>query len=94
MRCGNLHALDPLEAAGAVIEAMRSGCGCELGFLLGTDDDNDPLTEEAEAAPSKRALPRASRRVHPDELRVPSLPRGAVTRALRMLIADTGNQYG
>ena len=47
----NLHALDPLEAAAAVIEAMRSGCGCERWDFYRTDDDNDPLTEEAEVAP-------------------------------------------
>ena len=47
----NLHALDPLEAAGAVIEAMRSGCGCERWDFYRTDDDNDPLAEEAEVAP-------------------------------------------
>ena len=46
----NLHALDPLEAAAAVIEAMRSGCGCERWDFYRTDDDNDPLTEEAETA--------------------------------------------
>ena len=46
----NLHALDPLEAAAAVIEAMRSGCGCERWDFYRTDDDNDPLTEEAEMA--------------------------------------------
>ena len=47
----NLHALDPLEAAAAVIEAMRSGCGCERWDFYRTDDDNDPLAEEAEVAP-------------------------------------------
>jgi len=47
----NLHALDPLEAAAAVIEAMRSGCGCERWDFYRTDDDNDPLAEEAEATP-------------------------------------------
>ena len=47
----NLHALDPLEAAAAVIEAMRSGCGCERWDFYRTDDDDDPLAEEAEAAP-------------------------------------------
>ena len=46
----NLHALDPLEAAAAVIEAMRSGCGCERWDFYRTDDDNDPLAEEAEMA--------------------------------------------
>lgn len=46
----NLHALDPLEAAAAVIEAMRSGCGCERWDFYRTDDDDDPLAEEAEAA--------------------------------------------
>ena len=46
----NLHALDPLEAAAAVIEAMRSGCGCERWDFYRTDDDEDPLAEEAEAA--------------------------------------------
>ena len=46
----NLHALDPLEAADAVIEAMRSGCGCERWDFYRTDDDNDPLAEEAEMA--------------------------------------------
>ena len=47
----NLHALDPLEAAAAVIEAMRSGCGCERWDFYRTDDDDDPLAEEAEVAP-------------------------------------------
>lgn len=46
----NLHALDPLEAAAAVIEAMRSGCGCDRWDFYRTDDDEDPLAEEAEAA--------------------------------------------
>ena len=46
----NLHALDPLEAAAAVIEAMRSGCGCERWDFYRTDDDEDPLAEEAEMA--------------------------------------------
>ena len=46
----NLHALDPLEAAAAVIEAMRSGCGCERWDFYRTDDDDDPLAEEAETA--------------------------------------------
>ena len=46
----NLHALDPLEAAAAVIEAMRSGCGCDRWDFYRTDDDDDPLAEEAEAA--------------------------------------------
>ena len=54
MRCGTC-ALDPLEAAAAVIEAMRSGCGCERwDFYRTDDDDDDPLAEEAEVAPSKR----------------------------------------
>ena len=43
----NLHALDPLEAAAAVIEAMRSGCGCERWDFYRTDDE-DPLAEEVE----------------------------------------------
>ena len=46
----NLHALDPMEAAAAVIEAMRSGCGCERWDFYRTDDDEDPLVEEAEVA--------------------------------------------
>ena len=46
----NLHALDPLEAAAAVIEAMRSGCGCDRWDFYRTDDDEDPLAEEAEVA--------------------------------------------
>ena len=46
----NLHALDPMEAAAAVIEAMRSGCGCERWDFYRTDDDEDPLAEEAEMA--------------------------------------------
>ena len=46
----NLHALDPLEAAAAVIDAMRSGCSCERWDFYRTDDD-DPLAEEAEVAP-------------------------------------------
>ena len=43
----NLHALDPLEAAAAVIEAMRSGCGCERWDFYRTDDE-DPPAEEVE----------------------------------------------
>lgn len=46
----NLHALDPLEAAAAVIEAMRSGCGCERWDFYRTDDDEESLAEEAEVA--------------------------------------------
>ena len=46
----NLHALDPLKAAAAVIEAMRSGCGCERWDFYRTDDDEDPLAEEVEVA--------------------------------------------
>lgn len=46
----NLHALDPMEAAAAVIEAMRSGCGCERWDFYRTDDDDDPLAEETEMA--------------------------------------------
>lgn len=46
----NLHALDPMEAAAAVIEAMRSGCGCERWDFYRTDDDDDPPAEEAEVA--------------------------------------------
>ena len=46
----NLHALDPMEAAAAIIEAMRSGCGCERWDFYRTDDDEDPLAEEAEVA--------------------------------------------
>ena len=46
----NLHALDPLEAAAAVIEAMRSGCGCDRWDFYRTDDDEDPLAEESEVA--------------------------------------------
>ncbi len=41
---------DPLEAAGAVIEAMRSGCGQSWDFYR-TDDDDDPLTEELRRRP-------------------------------------------
>ena len=46
----NLHVLDPLEAASAVVEAMRCGCGCERWDFYRTDDTEEPLTEEAEAA--------------------------------------------
>lgn len=42
--------LDPLEAASAVVEAMRCGCGCERWDFYRTDDTEEPLTEEAEAA--------------------------------------------
>ena len=61
----NLHALDPLEAAAAVIEAMRSGCGCERWDFYRTDDVTTRLPKRLRWRPSKRALPRASRRVHP-----------------------------
>lgn len=46
----NLHVLDPQEAASAVIEAMRSGCGCERWDFYRTDDNEEPLAEEVEAA--------------------------------------------
>jgi len=29
---------------------MRSGCGCERWDFYRTDDDNDPLAEDAEMA--------------------------------------------
>ena len=46
----NLHVLDPQEAASAVVEAMRSGCGCERWDFYRTDDNEEPLAEEVEAA--------------------------------------------
>ena len=80
----NLHALDPLEAAAAVIEAMRSGCGYERWDFYRTDDE-DPLAEEVGDGFRLSTHSRAPLRFIDRDSKSPHIyPERVAARALRM----------